>query len=156
MPHTADLIKTPSRVGRAIAVGVVVVEVGIVGWLLSRDSTPGPAGSTSIPIRTNGWHTGMGANGAGGPAVVRVGADDCVYIELRGGSHGYAMNVIWPAGYAVSRAPDGAVTVYNEDGQPVARDRSHIFIGGGAGTGPGCNPDASETWDMQIDLDPIT
>jgi hypothetical protein len=155
MPDTADLLKKPRHIGRAITVAIVVVAVGVVVWLQARDSTPGPEGSTSVSIRTSGWHPGMAANGAGGPAVVRVGADDCVYIELRGGG-GYPMNVIWPAGYAASRAPDGTVTVYNQDGQPVARNGSRIFIGGGSGTGPGCNPDATEIWEMQIDVEPIT
>jgi hypothetical protein len=138
----------------ATAIAAAAIGGGLL-WLRAHDSIPGPTGSTSVPIRTNGWRSGMEANGAGGEAIVRVRADDCVYLEIPDGRGGHSLNVIWPAGYAASRAPDGNVTVYNQDDQPVARDGSHIFIGGGTGSGRGCNPAAAETWDMQFDLEPV-
>ena len=99
------------------------------------DSDPGFV-PHPVTLNTSSWTGGegdywmqMAVDG-----LVGVDATGCVY--LGSDQSDVVRDIVWPAGYAASRDPDGSVTILNADGVVVATTGNRIQFGGG-GAPPG-------------------
>jgi hypothetical protein len=97
---------------------------------MSDSDAPGVV-SYPVTLNTSSWTGGPGdfwmQMAVGG--VVRVDPTGCVY--LGSDQSDVVRDIVWPAGYAASREPDGSVTCRNSDGVVVAATDHRIEFGGG-------------------------
>jgi hypothetical protein len=102
---------------------------------VTADDRPdaGKPNPTPINLPTNEWHPGGSGLTAQISGVLSVDQNDCVYLAGGEGSRRY---VTWPAGYSATIDSARHLTLFNQDGEPVAQDGDRLNLGGGYARAP--------------------